>query len=139
MSVPEPQRETGKLEVCEKARELAAYTCKITSNPKVFVPRYQESVTKKIEDVAIDIHIETWMANRVIVRSPVDYKNRRTLQDSAARKCIRLLALIDLAKPLFHLSGRRFVYWSNLVKEERKLINGWRDKDAERYRQFRGM
>lgn len=36
MSVPVNERSHGKLEACVKAKELSAYTIKITANPKVF-------------------------------------------------------------------------------------------------------
>lgn len=137
MSVPEPQRTEGKLEVIEKARELAAYTLKITKNKKIFVPDYQDTVTDEINRLAIRIHMDTYEANEVVVTTPQDYIDRRKLQQSAQRACSDLLAMIDLAKPIFHLSGRRIEYWSGKVKKERALIRGWRDKDAERYRQYR--
>lgn len=45
MSVPVNERSHGKLEACVKAKELSAYTIKITANPKVFKPEYQRALT----------------------------------------------------------------------------------------------
>ena len=139
MSVPEPKRDEGKLEVCEKARELCQYTITITKNQNIFLPDFQTVLIDKINQLAIDIHVEVWTANNVLVRSPEHLKYRRRLQESAAIKCNTLLALIDLAKPMFHLSGKRVVFWSKKVIRVRSLIRGWRDSDAERYKQYRDV
>ena len=58
MAVPEGLRGTGKLEVFEKALDLATYTITITANKKVFLPEYQGSLTDKINGVALAIYME---------------------------------------------------------------------------------
>lgn len=94
------------------------------------------TLTDKINQLAIDIHVEVWTANNVIVKSPEHLKYRRRLQESAAIKCNTLLAMIDLARPIFHLSWRRFEYWSRKVLKVRNLIRAWKKSDAERYKKI---
>lgn len=139
MSVPVNQRTQGKLEVCVKAHDLCVYTLQITKNKNVFLPEYQDVLTNKIVQLAIDIHSEVWSANNVLVRSPETLKYRRRLQESAAIKCNVLLAMIDLAWSLFHLSGKRVRFWSKKVIDVRNLIRSWCSSDAERYKKFRDV
>ena len=47
MSVPEGLRGTGRLEVIEKALDLADYTITITANPKIFLPEYYIIFSRK--------------------------------------------------------------------------------------------
>lgn len=139
MSVPVNQRTQGKLEVCVKAHDLCVYTLQITKNKNVFLPEYQDVLTNKIVQLAIDIHSEVWSANNVLVRSPETLKYRRRLQESAAIKCNVLLAMIDLAWSLFHLSGKRVRFWSKKVIDVRNLIRSRCSSDAERYKKFRDV
>lgn len=137
MSVPEPKRTENKLEVCIKALDLCTYTLQITKNKNVFVAEYQDALTDKIIQTAIDIHTCVWSANNVLVNSPKSYENRRNLQETAAIKCNVLLSLIDIAKPLFHLSYKRVTYWSGKAIKTRNLIRNWKKSDAERYKQYK--
>jgi hypothetical protein len=133
VSVPETQRTHGKLEVLTKAMDLAVYTLRITKNPKVFPPEYQSSMTDDIIRTAKDIYIDAWTANNISVRSADDWKERKYLQERAARNCNNFLALIQLAKPLYHLSSKRIAYWGKLIIEVRNLIRKWKDSDSKRY------
>jgi len=134
MSVPVNARSTGKLEVCVKAHALCCYTLKITSNKKIFVEDYQESLTNRIIETAINIHTMCWAANNVLVNSADDLKRRADLQEHAAIQCNLLLSLMEIAKTMFHLETRRIKYWGGLAIETRKLIRAWRSADVERYK-----
>lgn len=139
MSVPVNQRKTGKLEVCLKAHDLCVYTLQITKNKKIFTEEYQESLTDRIISEAMDIHLNVWMANNVKVTTASDYDVRRKMQTVAISKCASLLALIDIAKSIFHLSGKRVMFWGSKVVETRNLIRAWRTSDAQRYKNLIGM
>jgi hypothetical protein len=139
MSVPVNQRKQGKLDVFLKARDLCCYTLQITANKKIFVPDYQESVTNKIIEAAMNVHLHAWMANNCRVTRSADYEIRRKFQNLAISDCVSLLSLIDIAQPLFHLSGKRVVYWSTKVIETRNLISAWKASDAQRYKNLNGM
>ena len=76
MSVPVNERSHGKLEACVKAKELSAYTIKITANPKVFKPEYQRALTDRIVETALEVHMLSWSANNVLVNSVEDMQRR---------------------------------------------------------------
>ena len=140
MSVPKGQQTDGKLLVNELARDLAVYTIRITSNPKVFLPQFQTALTNEIIRCATNIHKYTWTANNVMVRGQdgrEKYAVRRKYQEMAASECNNLISLIDIAKPLFHLDTKRCRYWGNLTIEVRNKIRGWMESDAKRYAEYR--
>lgn len=123
------------MEVFLKALSLLKYTLDITKNEKVFKLEYKEPVTNDIIETAKNIYIDAWDANNVMVRAgDVDvWKIRRQLQLKAARECNRLLALIDIAKSVYHLDGKRVEYWIGKVLDTRELIRKWNESDSKRY------
>ena len=133
MSVPVNERSHGKLEAGVKAKELSAYTIKITANPKVFKPEYQRALTDRIVETALEVHMLSWSANNVLVNSVEDMRRRLDYQDRAADACNNLLSLIEAAKPVFHLATKRVTYWGGLAIETRKLLRAWREADRKRY------
>lgn len=133
MSVPVNQRTHGKLEVCVKAHDLCCYTLQITANKKNFTQEYQESLTNRIVEAAIDIHTLCWSANNILVNSVDDLRERTMYQEKAAIKCNILLSLIDVAKRIFHLSTKRVTYWAGKTIETRNLIRAWKESDLKRY------
>lgn len=133
MSVPVNQRTHGKLEVCVKAHDLCCYTLQITANKKNFTQEFQESLTNRIVEAAIDIHTLCWSANNILVNSVDDLRERTMYQEKAAIRCNILLSLIDVAKQIFHLSTKRVTYWANKTIETRNLIRAWRESDFKRY------
>lgn len=137
MSVPKGKQAEGKLLVNELARDLAVYTLRITRNTKVFDEKYQSAITNEILHSAIVIHKYAFSANNITVKSHQQYADRRHFQELAAVECNNLLSLIDLAKPLFHLSAKRCRYWGNLVIEVRNKIRAWIESDAKRYQEYR--
>lgn len=133
MSVPVNQRTHGKLEVCVKAHDLCCYTLQITANKKNFMPEFQEPLTNRIVEAAIDIHTLCWSANNILVNSVDDLRERTMYQEKAAIKCNILLSLIEVAKRIFHLSTKRVTYWAEKTIETRNLIRAWRESDLKRY------
>jgi hypothetical protein len=129
------QRGEGKLNVLVKADDLAVYTIRITRNAKIFLPEYQTALTNDIIKSAKDIFIWCWTANNIRVGdSPENWKNRKKLQQQAARECNNLLAMIRIAKPLYHLASKRVKYWSEKILEVRRCIRAWSESDQERYK-----
>ena len=132
MSVPVGQRSEGELVVNTKARKLAVYTLKILENEKYF-PRKQAAFISKLQNCAIEIVALCWEANNIKVgNSEERYTERIRLQDKAASLCNRMCALIEIAKPLFHLESKRVRYWIGLTVEVRTMIRSWRDNDIQR-------
>jgi len=133
MSVPVNQRTHGKLEVCVKAHDLCCYTLQITANKKNFTQEFQEALTNRIVEAAIDIHTLCWSANNILVNSVDELRERTMYQEKAAIKCNILLSLIEVAKRIFHLSTKRVTYWAGKTIETRNLIRAWRESDLKRY------
>lgn len=139
MSVAVPNRGTGELEVNTQARVLVVYTLKILENKKWF-PQEQEKYIEKLQDCVIEISALCWEANEIKVDNDWDrYRERLRLQDKAASLCNRMLNLIEIAKPLFHLTSKRVRYWSRETRKVRATIRGWRQENAERLKPKEGQ
>lgn len=132
MSVPVPKRKAGELDVNTLARALCVYTLRITANPKTFPPD-QASYTELMRRCAIQIHTLCWRANNIkVAGNQQRYEARITAQDRVADLCNDLYAMIEVAKPLYHLSSKRTIYWQNQVVNVRNHIRGWHDADVKR-------
>ena len=133
MSVPVGQRNKCKLDVLVKAKELAKYTLNITKNNKVFLPEYQTALTDDIIRSAKDIYIHAWVANIVKVTNKDNKESRLKLQEQAIYNSIELLALIELAKNVYHLKSKRAWFWADRTINVRNLIREWHSADIKRY------
>lgn len=132
MSVPQPARNEGVLEINVLTCDLCNYTLKITANEKHF-PLDQKSFVEKIRDCVIDIHCLCWEANNIrVAGSEERYARRIKLEAEAADLCNRLAAYINIAKPLFHLETKRTIYWMEKTLNVRNKIRAWHDSDAKR-------
>ena len=133
MSVPQGMRSKSKLEAVIRARELAAHTIRITSNPKKFPVEFRELLGKNYAEIAIKIFNSCWAANNIRVTSRAAWEKRKELQDEAARACVVLLADIDLGAEVYKFPAKRIESWSKMVVETLELIRAWRDADQKRY------
>lgn len=133
MSVPETERGKGKFDVLIKANDLATYTIRITKNPKVFLPEYQTALTDDIIRAAKNVFINAWTANNIRVVERDDWAERKRLQEQAAQECNNLLALIQIAKPVYHLKAKRVKYWGQKIIDTRNAIRDWKAGDNKRY------
>ena len=122
-----------QLNACEKARELALHTIKICNNKNIFLPEYQSALTDDIIRTAKDIYISVWSANNILTKTSEQWKYRSQLQKKAALQCNNLLALISIARALFHLKGKKVSYWSGVTIETRNIIRKWHESDQKRY------
>ena len=136
MSVHKDERSDSKLSLFVASRELACYTIQICKNPKVFLPEYSV-VTQEIVNLAMRIHGDLWTANNIVVRSKEDLTERSQLQERACRYCNQLLADIDIAHKLFHLSAKRVEFWTTKIVSVRNTTRNWKKSDADRYKQYR--
>lgn len=134
MSVPEPLRHKGRLEVHIKGQYLASYTVKILSNNKTFSPEVDSELVRRIKTCALDIFSKAWCANKI--RADANSMNREMryrLQEEAILQCDEMLAYIGIAKTVFHLRSKRMKYWGSLIIEERALLQAWKESDIKRY------
>lgn len=137
MAVVEANRTEHVLQVAVKAMDLAKYTLQITRNEKIFVLEYKGVVTDKIVSDATDIYRWVWKANNIRVKDSSSWKRRSSLQILAKELCNDLIALINLAKPIFHLKTKRVQYWIEKTVEVRSLIEKWHESDTERYKKYK--
>lgn len=125
-----------QLDAAWYARELAVYTLKICANKNVFLQEHESAVTEKIRELAIGIYMDVQDANNIRVEGRQReqlWAEREKLQRRAIRKCKKLMAMIGLARGLFHLKGKRVNYWSEQVKTARDYIAKWWQGDCKRY------
>ena len=130
MSVPVSKRnENQTLKTLLLAMDLAYYTIKICCNENVFSPKYKNAVTDDLIRLAKDIYINLMTANGIKVETAEDLKLR------AKADCDTLIAELDIAKRVFHLSSRRVVYWASKTMECREYIMKWRESDVKRFKE----
>lgn len=134
MSVPVGKRGENKLAAAMAAHELAVYTIKICCNANVFKAEYQVALTNDLVDTAKNIAKLTMRANNILVKTTQLAQLRLHYQYEAATCCNDMLTLIQLAKPVYHLTGKRVRYWANIVLRARELIRAWHDANAQEYK-----
>ena len=135
MSVVKSKQGTPKFDLFDKTSRMAAHTLKITMNPNVFDQDAAREVIGEIRTAAIRIHILCWRANDIKVPEENNRKQlerRMELEYYALKYCTDLKGLINLAKPLYHLSGRKVKYWMKLVLEVQDGIRAWRESERKR-------
>ncbi len=136
MSVAEPLRHKGRLEVHIKAQFLSTYTIQILKNEKIFDPNVDKDLVNRIRKCSVDIYVKAWQANRIRAETnPVNREIRYRLQEEAILTCDELHACIGIAKQVYHLRSKRMKYWSGLILEVRKLLQAWKESDVDRYGQ----
>lgn len=136
MSVAEPLRHKGRMEVHIAGQFLASYTLMILKNPKVFSPEVDDELIRRIKGCALDIYAKSWAANQI--KADTNAENRRLRyrkQVEAIMLCDEMHAYIGIAKQVFHLRKRRMKYWSGLIMNVRRLLQAWKESDAERFGQ----
>lgn len=134
MSVPVGRRQKNKFEVMLEAQALTVYTIKICCNKKVFLPEYQSAITDDIIRTAKDIYVNIWQANNILVKEKAHAVKRLELQREAAMQCNNLIALMQIAKTVFHLSSKRIKFWGASTIKVRGLIRAWAEADKKRYK-----
>lgn len=123
-----------QLEACEKAVELSIHTIHLCKNKNIFKVEYQEALTNDIIRCAKDIYIYAWEANNIYVKEGDSrWQRREKLQLLAISKCHEMIALINIARRLFHLKGKKVEYWTRLVIETRTLLRKWHEANAKQY------
>lgn len=134
-SVPESERQKGKLFALTKALYLTTYTIKITKNPKTFDPTYNNAITADIIHTAKDMYTSAWTANNIRVDGNAEKAHERlNLQVHAIQQCNALFPMIEIAYKIFHLSSKRVRHWARLVAETKESLTSWHESDVKRYR-----
>ena len=114
--------------------DLAIHTIQICRNKNIFVEEYQDALTNDIIRCAKDIYIYAWSGNNVYVKPDNGrWPEREKYQKAAIMKCNELLALINMARRLFHLKGKKVRYWSQMTIDARALLVRWHEANAKQY------
>lgn len=113
------------LRVITKAKELATYTVKVTSNCNNFPKKFRFSVVDKMQNHALEVYEKLLEANRQKINSGKGA--RMELQTQAITKCDLLLFYIELAFELNIISNARTEYWTGLVGDVKHMTLAWRN------------
>lgn len=114
--------------------DLALHTIKICNNKNIFTVEFQEALTNDIIKCSKDIYVSVWNGNNVYVRPDNGrWPERERYQLYAIIKCNELLALINIARRLFHLKGKKVKYWSAMTVETRKMISAWHEANKKQF------
>ena len=132
-NVPDTPQNRQLDAVC-KAEELALHTIKITKNKNIFTEEYQEALTNDIIRCSKDIYLLARRGNNVYVKKGNGkWAKRVEYQSAAIDKCNDLIGLIQLARKLFKLRGRKARHWSQLTIDTRSLIIKWRESTVKEH------
>ena len=134
MSVREPERKEGRMEVQTLAAKLVSYTVAEASKEKVVSKRNRWSIGDRLVGSALDLATHIDVANSLNLDLPDEAERRRSEQDMAIAKAFSLRTLVYVAREQSHFDGDKHAYWTGLVDEVVKLIKAWRESDTRRKR-----
>lgn len=147
MSQPKEARGTGKFDTIIQGRKFTAEFLKSLQNNKVFKVRLsgdaeddaknppQPELVALLRTTCLDAYISAYSANETMLTKN-NYRHRRQLQDKSVAKWNELLALIELAKPIFHLPTKRVEYWTKEIVYTRNLTQKWKESNYSKYRKM---
>ncbi len=135
MSVPVGKRNKNKFEAIVKAQALVKHILLITKNEKIFDISYK-ALIEDINHCAERVYINAYTANNIYAKSKESYEQRIRLETDAILECKSLLALMDLAWQLFHLSSKKVQYACKLTIEAEQSIQAWRKSDREKLKKI---
>ena len=96
---------------------------------------HEDSLTNIVRAEAREIFHLTYTANEInLTRQPWRKEERLSKQAKAISVCGDLLADIQLCKKHFHLTRSKVKHWGKMVRDLRDAIEGWHEKDKDRYR-----
>lgn len=124
------------LQVVIDAKRVYCHSVKIMGNEKVFNPKndFHNTTLIRITELLLDVYSKTWEANRInVAKEPELADERLALQRHAIVGVKMLLPLFELAKMQFHLDGKKFWNWMNMLVELGKKLSAWHKADIKRY------
>lgn len=117
--------------------DLLCHTLRNCKNPNIFTTDYKDSVTDRIIDLAEDIYMNAFSANKIRVREQnqkEDWKERESRQKTAIRKCDDLVAQINVARRVLHLRKGKVEYWIRKITYTKSQLTKWHESDLRRYK-----
>ena len=134
MSVPQYKRGEGKFNVLVEANLLAVHSIQIVSNPNTFDQKYHSAMGNDLIETSKDIFISAYTGNEIKVENKGQALERLRLIEHSILYCDRLLALIQLAKKLYHLDSKRVKFWGEKTLSVKESLKKWYQSECKRYR-----
>lgn len=140
MSVRKSDRSESKLEVLNKAKDLADYTIRICRNEKVFPKSCRWIMSQRIVNECLDAITCIRRANATYIAdgNKQSFEYRIMQQTQAHAHIDALLTLIDIAFNVYDIEGRRIEYWTGLAVETDDALKAWMKADKERFKKYMG-
>lgn len=135
----EANRNPGKYDILQAAKELAGYTLRITSNENNFPKRYRLSVVNKIQDQAVSIIDYLIMAQEIYPVSAIELDQRLLYQKQARAACRSMMTLMEIAANTFGINAGTFAYWTKMTRDVRNHTTAWIKSDIKRFEKLRGV
>ena len=118
-----------EMKVIIKAKELASYTLKVTSNNNNFPKKFRFTLVDRMQRRSFDIYESLLEANR----THIENKHARfDLQTKAIISCEELLFYIEMSMMQNIITAKRAEYWSGLVSDVKHMTLAWRKRDKDR-------
>ena len=131
MSVPVWKRNEGTLDLFMLANDFAVHVLRVTSNEKIFLPIFKESITSKINELVINIYTNLWKANLTKL-SQENYSQRLSFQKKALYDIDDFLAIWNLAIRAFHLRKAKSSYIVEKILTIQEITKKWINSDINR-------
>ena len=109
-----------ELKVILKAKDLAEYTLRVTSNCNRYPKKYRFSLVDKMQNKALEIYEYLYEANRTDLKN--FKKERSELQTKAITHYDELLFYIELSMKLNIISMESMEYWSKMVSDIKHML-----------------
>lgn len=117
------------LKVIVKAKELAVYSFKLTSNCNRYPKKYRHSLVDRIQVKSLDIYETLLEANRI---NNVSHKRERCETiTKAITICDEMLFYIELSMMLDLLTDKSAEYWSKMVQDVKYMAIAWRTRERQ--------
>lgn len=132
MSVRKGDRQEGKLQVLEKARELKAYSYTLLKSDKYFPKSTRWLYAYPIVECVREASACIRRANSVFVTTEEEARYRRLEQTKAHAHLHALLDLIDDVYSSGNIKGTQADFWTGLVLATDDLLKAWMKADKVR-------
>lgn len=133
VSVVKGKRGKTKLEVIDKAEELAKYSINMVSQEKHFPKRYRWIFASKIGDSAIEVNSLVHKANAIYPKVKVEAQLRIRYVNEAIAEISNLLSLISLCRQAKDVSLENIDHWLTLATYVRTLLLRWKEACHKNY------
>lgn len=132
----EGDRAPGKYDAILKAKELAGYTIRVTSNEKNFPKRYRLSVVNKLQNKAMDILDLLMMAKEIMPTTKIEYEQRQLYLHEARAAVYSLCTMMEVAANTFYMDMGKLAFWTELTDKLCYDINLWIERDKKNFNYF---